>query len=145
METAGPATWAERYKCMQLLQIRANEIFKYPLVSIKVMFLLAAIRCVYGMVKMEGLFRIFNFNAATTLLIFLAVAFKALGAVYKKSVEELFQHRRVLNNKWFRRFGRSCRPLKLEIGGLYFVDSPMSLTMGSFVIQNVANLLTFEA
>lgn len=90
---------------------------------------------------MDGLIRVLNVNAAMTCLAFLAIAFKALGEVYERSIQVLLQQRVVTGSKWFRRFHRSCSALKFQVAGLYFVDSPMSLTMGSFVIQNVANML----
>ena len=133
--------WAGRYRCLQLLQNRANEVFKVPLAAIKILFLLSAIHHIYGVVKMDGLIRVLNLKAATTCLVFLAVAFKALAEVYERSVKALLQQRRRMADKWFRRFHRSCAALKFEVAGMYFVDSPMCLTMGSFVIINVANML----
>ena len=145
MKTAGTAKWARRYRYLQLLQTKANEIFGYPLASIKVLFLLGAIRLIYGVVKLNGYIRICNLNAAVGYLIFLTVAFKALGEVYERSVKELLQHGEMMSDKWFRRLRRSCPPLKFQVAGMYFVDSPMSLAMGSFVIQNVANMLILGA
>ena len=72
-----------------------------------------------------------NLNYAIGLVVFLGVTFKALGKMYDTSEEVL----------WFRRFHRSCPPLKIQVAGMYFVDLPMTLTMGSFVIENVANIL----
>ena len=141
MTTAGPMQFAETYRCLQLLQKRANDVLKLPLATIKVLFLLGTIRCTYGVVKTSGLVRMFNLNAAIGFDVFLAVTFKALGEVYEKSKDVLIRERKMLNDKWFRRFHRSFWPLKFEVGGLYFVDPLMSLTMGSFVVLNVTNLL----
>ena len=141
MEMEGPSQWARRYRCLQVLQGKTNEVAKFPLASLKILFLLGVIRCVYGVMKMNGYVRVINFNCAAGFLVFLAVTFKALGEIYEKSEEALARQKKVRKNKWFRRFHRSCLPLKIQVAGIYFIDSPMSLTMFSFIIQNVANML----
>ena len=136
-----PLQWARRYRCMQLLQQKANEMFRHSFAALKVLFLLATIRCLYGLVRMNGFMRVLTGNSALGYVVFLVVFFKALGGVLDQSEKLLLKRRNNINNKWFKRFHRSCWPLKFEIAGLYFVDPPMSLTMGSFVIQNVVNML----
>ena len=128
-----------------LLQEKANEMIKYPLAILQAVVLLLTIRCIYGFVTMDGYMRVFSLNCAIGYVISLAVGFKAFGQVYEKSEEVLSHKRTQLGGKWFRRFHRSCRPLKIQVAGLYFVDPPMCLTMGSFVIQNVANMLVLKS
>ena len=82
-----------------------------------------------------------NLYYAIGLVVFLGVTFKALGKIYDTSEQALYRNRKQLDEKWFRRFHRSCPPLKIQVAGMYFVDLPMTLTMGSFVIENVANML----
>ena len=133
---------AKKYRTLQILQSRANGTFRYPLAAVKVLFLLATIRCIYGVVKMEGPLRIASLNGAIGYLVYLTVAFRALGKVYGKSEEVLVKQKSLTGeDKCFRRFIRSCRPLRFEIAHLYFVDPPMTLTMNSFVLENVANML----
>ena len=115
------------------------------LASTKVLLLLAGIRCIYGAVKMEGELRMLNLNCSILCVSFLGGLFRALGQVYEKSGEVLLLHSTGNGDKWLRRFHRSCRPLRVEIAGLYFVDPAMSLTMGSFVAENVGNLLILAA
>ena len=93
---------------------------------------------------MNGYIRIFNLNVAIGYVVSLAVLFRALGEVYDKSGKVLLQRKNMLHDKWFRVFLRSCRPLKFVVAGLYFVEPPVSLTMGSFVLQNLANLLILK-
>ena len=94
-----------------------------------------------GVVKTDGYIRIFNLNTTIGTVIFLSVFFQALGKVYEESTEVLAERKYLVNDKWIRRFHRSCRPLNIQVPGMYFVDLQMSLTMGSFVIQNVVNML----
>ena len=91
--------------------------------------------------KTNGYIRAFCLNNAVAIVVFLTVTFKALGQVYEESLEVLCQKRSQLVDKCFRRFHRSCRPLKIQVAGMYFADLGMCLTMGSFVIENVANIL----
>ena len=141
----GPSKWARRYRCLQVLQKGTNETVKFPLAALKTLYLLGVIRCIYGVIKMDGFIRVINFNCAVGFLVFLTVAFKALGEIYEKSEEALAQQKKMLKNRWFRRFHRSCWPLKMQVAGMYFIDSPMSLTMYSFIIINVANMLILGA
>ena len=137
---------ANKYRSLQILQSRANRTFRYPLAAVKVLFLLLMIRFIYAMVKMDGPVQILNLNNTIGNLVFLVVAFRALGQVYAKSVDVFLQQKHLVGgNKWFRRFLRSCWPLRFEIANLYFVDPPMSLTMGSFILENVANMLMLGA
>ena len=135
-----------KYRTLQILQSRANGRFRYMLAAVKVLFLLLAIRCIYGAVKMRGILQILNLNSIAGLLVFLTFTFWALGQVFAKSQSALMTQKSVRGgDKWFRRFLQSCRPLRFEIAHLYFVDPLMSLTMGSFVLENVANLLILAA
>ena len=118
---------------------------KYPLAIVKTVALLVTIRFIYGFVKMDGYMRVFCLNCAIGYTISLAIGFKALGQLYEESQKMLCHKRKQRGNKWFRRFHKSCRPLKIRVAGLYFVDPPMALTMGSFVIQNVANMLVLKS
>ena len=141
-----PYELGKKYRTLQILQSRANGTYRYALATAKVLFLLATIRCIYGVVKMDGLLQIFNFNCAIGCLIFLIFTFRELGELFATSENTLMTQKRVMGrDKWVRRFLRSSRPLRFEIAHLYFVDPPMSLTMGSFVVQNVANLLMLAA
>ena len=83
--------WAMRYRCMQLLQREANVMFKHPYAAAKVLFLLAAIRCLYGLVRMNGYMRVLNGNSALCYVVFLVVFFEALGAVFDLSEKVLLQ------------------------------------------------------
>ena len=145
MVTLRAHQWAVRYRCLQLLQKNSNDTLKYILAALKILFLLGTIRCIYGIIKMNGYLRVFNLSVAAGYVGFLIVFFKALGEVYDKSEKVLLKQRSMPHDKWFRRFLLSCKPLKFEVAGLYFVDPPMSLTMGSFVIQNVANMLILKS
>ena len=94
-----------------------------------------------SVVKTNGYIRAYSLNCAVSIIVFLIITFKALGLVFEESQKMLSKKRNQLGDKWFRRFHRSCRPLKIQVGGIYFVDLGMCLTMGSFVIENVANIL----
>ena len=95
--------------------------------------------------KTERELRLFNLNVVFLGITFLAVLFKTYGKVFEKSERVLLDRKVALGDKWFRRFHRSCRPLTFEIGGLYFVDPGLSLTVGSFVAQSVAGMLILGA
>ena len=142
MTRLGPVQLAKRYRCLQILQLRANDTIRYPLAALQILFMSITIRAIYGMVKFEGELRFVHLNNTYGNVIFLIVLFKALGQVYENSTNLLLKEKGILGRaKWFRKFHRSCWPLKFEMAGLYFVDPGMSLTMGSFVVQNVVNMI----
>ena len=133
--------FTETYRCLQFLEQQLNAVFKYPLAAFKSIHILAVIRCMCTVAKTNGYIRAFSLKNAIAIVVFLTVTFKALGQVYEESQEVLRQKRSLLGDKWFRRFHRSCRPLKIQVGGMYFAELGMCLTMRSFVIENVANIL----
>ena len=90
MESAGPSKWARRYRCLQVLQKGQNEVVKFPLATLKILFLLGVIRCIYGVVKMRGFIQVVNFNCTVGFLVFLVVAFKALR--WGKFMKNLRKH-----------------------------------------------------
>ena len=117
---------------------------------IKALFVSVIIRCIYGVVKNnEGVIRLFNLNISVLGVGFLAVLFRAYGQVWEASRKTLERRKFVLQQrqdaKWFKAFHRSCQPLRFEIGGLYYADPGMSLTLALFASQNVANLLILGA
>ena len=65
-----------RYRCLQLLQVRANGIFKLTLATIKVLFMSGLIRSLYGIARTEGELRLLNLNVAFLTTAYLAVLFK---------------------------------------------------------------------
>ena len=82
------------------------------------------------------------YDWVTGFVVFLAGAFRALGQVFAESGDALMTQKQAAGgDKWLRQFLRSCRPLRFEIAHLYVVDPPLLLTMGSFVVENLANLL----
>ena len=95
---------------------------------------------------MEGLLQVMNVNGAVGFLVFLIFTFRALGQVFAESGSVLMTQKSFAGGeKWLRRFLRSCRPLRFEIAHLYFVDPPMTLTMGDFVLQSLGNLLMVDS
>lgn len=139
--------WARNFRCLQLLQSRANETCSRMIGAVKVLFVSVLIRSIYGAIKMEGITRLLSLSAAMFSIGFLGVLFKVYGQVWAGSRAVLMARRKGIprEEKWFRAFHRSCQPLKFDIAGLYFVDPGMSLTLGSFVVQNMANLLILGA
>ena len=95
---------------------------------------------------MEGPLQIVCLQSPIGSVVFLSGTFWALGQVYDMSGDVLYEQKCLTeNSKWFGQFHRSCRQLRFEVAGLYFVDPTMSLTIGSFVLENVANMLMLRA
>ena len=76
--------------------------------------------------------------------LYLQLAFRALGNIHETSTEALNAARGMNRDPWFRRFMRSCKPLKVDVAGLYYVDRGMPLTLAAIILESTVNLLIAE-
>ena len=67
--------------------------------------------------------------------------FKAMSAVNNESLSVLAEFKNKRGDAWFRRFERSCRDLRVEIGNMYYADRGMNLTMYTFIVEQSVNIL----
>ena len=102
------------------------------------------IRSIYGALKGEGLVRVLQGVVGFCAWLYLQLAFRALGSIHETSDQALRMGRRMNGNSWFRRFLRSCKPLKVTVGGLYYVDRGMPLTLAAIILESTVNLLIAE-
>ena len=72
---------------------------------------------------------------------YLRGTFKTLGRVYDTSMEAMTSWRDHGEDRWFRRFQRSCRSLRVDMAGLYYVDTNMITTMFSIIVDSAVSLL----
>ena len=67
---------------------------------------------------------------------------KSSGVVFEESWEGLQCWRRVEHkSKWFVRYLRSCRPLRIRFGSFFYADWGLLLTVVSTILTETANLV----
>ena len=71
---------------------------------------------------------------------------KASGNVYEESRKSLECWRKMDHkSKWFAKYSRSCRPLRIRFGRFFYADKTLLLTVVSTILTETANLvLTFS-
>ena len=126
---------------MQLLQGKQDDALEWIMCAHKVMMTFQTIRSLaialthldYG-----GSLVIVIFMGLTT-WIFLHFEFKLLGRVYEESTDCLKKWQGARQApRWFRRtFMRSCWRLKISVGGMYYADRSMGLTLNGEIFKAV--------
>ena len=137
--TTGSVAW--QYRTLQLLQSRFNDAYSAPLAITKALSLLTILRTIHGTITKEGVFQIHQLFCSLTHLGNVSVMFKAMSQVNEESRLVLTAFKSKRNDAWFRRFQRSCRDLRVEIGGMYYADRGMNLTMYTFIVEQSVNIL----
>ena len=132
------------YHALEILRVKHGAALGPPIAAHKIPFALVIIRGIYGALKGEGLVRILQGVVGGSAWLYLHLAFRALGSIHDTSDEALRVSRRMNGNSWFRRFLRSCKPLKVSVGGLYYVDKGMPLTLAGIILESTVNLLIAE-
>ena len=71
--------------------------------------------------------------------IYLHCAFQLFGSIYEESSECLQEWKGAQRApRWFRTtFIRSCWPLKIYVGGMYYADRQMSLTLNIEILSKI--------
>ena len=134
----------KRYRCLQLLQSRANTTFSLLVATHQALFVLATIRNIYGALNAGGYASVIHLCSSLGAITYLFVAFKTLGRVHVKSQAVLMTWRNSRQDEYARRVSRSLRPLRFEVWTLYYVDPGMVLTMGMFIIEKTVSLLLVQ-
>ena len=120
----------DKYRCLQLLQARANTTFSITLAAHQGLLVLNIILNIYGALRVGGYGSIVHFCSGLAATVYLFVEFQALGRVHVKSQTVLNAWQNSRKDAYVRQVSHSFRPLRFQIGKLYFVDPGMVLTMG---------------
>ena len=141
-ETSSSAThkFAKTYRSLQALHIKFELSFGALVAAHKIIFILMIIRSMYGAFAGTGEVRILQAIVGTRTWFYLQTAFKLIGGVHQTCTDMLLAWRRV-RDPWFTRFLKSCRVVKVEIAGLYYVDKKLSLTLAAIILENIVNML----
>ena len=133
---------ASVYRRQQILQALANDVFVLSVPGHQVLFVLLCFRATAGALMMTGAVKVRMLIGAISNWIYLCGTFRTLAKVYDTSTGAVGSWKDQGQEKWFRKFQRSCgRSLRVEMGGLYHVDTHMIATMFSIIIDGTVSLL----
>ncbi|CAG7731503.1 unnamed protein product, partial [Allacma fusca] len=65
-----------------------------------------------------------------------------MGELFETTMDVLYSWKAMKQNRWFRSFFKSCKPIRVNIGqGLCFADRGIKLTVLEIITTNVSSLL----
>ena len=95
-----------------------------------------------GSVRTEGTSAVRAFLVTILCFAVLTIVWKGLGTVNENSVEVLAKWKKKERlPPHVRKFIRSTRPIRVEIGGYFYADRCMVLTLLDIITQNKLNVL----
>ena len=129
-------------RTLQVLQSNYNDVMRWCLWAVEVILTTMVVFGVCGSVWTEGAGAIRIFLVAMLSFYVLVTVWKGLGDVYQNSVEVLATwSQQEGNSLLLRKFIRSTRPVRVEIGSYFYADRSMVLTLLDIITQNTFSLL----
>ena len=129
------------YRKLQVVQIMATDAVSIVLQVQQFLCIILIMRSLYGALVVDGPERGRMIVGIIAHFGFLRGVFKAVAEVYGNSDQVLASWSIHGRDKWFKRFRMSCRALKIDIAGLYYVDHSLMLTMCAIILDGTVNLL----
>ena len=127
-------------RTLQVLQCNYNDLMRWYLCTLEVFVITSAVFGICGSVWAEGAVAVRIFLVAMLCLYVLVTVWKGLGDVYENSVEVLARWR-YHHGVHFRKFLRSTRPVRVEIGSYFYADRTLVLTLLNIIAVNTFNVL----
>ena len=143
--------WLVLYQRLRVLVLEYNHRYGLVLVSTKTCFISFAMFGAYGAFRTEGVLAIFLFSVGVFGVCFLILYIILLGEVHDRSKDFLSMARQnVCWNKgpgdkdsvlWLRKYLRSLREMRVEVGSAYFIDKAIVLTTFKILFDSMINFL----
>ena len=129
-------------RTLQVLQSNYNDLMRWVLWTGEVILITIVVFGLCGSVWAEGVRAVRIFLVAIFSLGLLTTFWKGLGAVYENSGEVLikWKHKERIPLH-VRKFLRSTRQVRVEIGGYFYADGTMVLTLLDIITSNTFNVL----
>ena len=124
-------------RILQVLQSNYNDLMRWYLWAVEVILITVIVFGICGSVWAEGAVAVRLFLGAMLSLYILMTLWKGLGSVYENSAEVLATWRHQDGKSLhFRKFFRSTRPVRVEIGSYFYADRSMVLTLLNIITAN---------
>ena len=118
------------------------SVCEYFLTCHSLVFAVIAIRALYGALTSHVDAKIFLLFLGSGTWIYLEGLYTFLSQVHQASYLALKGwHEPGRGGPGFKFFLRSCRPFKVEIAGLFYVDRGMPLNMATIILDRIVNML----
>ena len=133
--------YAHQHLALNVLQENFSQLYSSYLLMIEVWVIYTSVLNLYLAVEWHS---IRSLILATGVALGCCWAVREFAEVYETSEGMLNTWRRsehVHGNIWFRKFLRSCKPARIPLGSLFYIDKGFILTVLSIIIDNSANLI----
>ena len=130
------------HRTLEVLQCNMNDLVRWLMWAEEVILITTVVFGLCGSVWAEGFRSIRLFIVAAFALSFLVTIWTGLGALYESSVEVLTVWKAQTGLPLdARKFLRSTRPIRVEIGSYFYADRPLVLTLLGVITENTFNVL----
>ncbi|CAG7784816.1 unnamed protein product [Allacma fusca] len=137
-----PMDFVQTYNALQILNAKAMYLNSGLVLPVNQwVYLFVASYCIYGAVKLEGLFAAVMVVSAFIMLYYLAVVFTIFAKIHSISEELLHSWRKEQQNSFIRKTLTSFKPISIWIGSYYYCDQPMVLSMFQSILEGAVDLL----
>ena len=141
-DTMTPERFCKEKRTLQVLQSNYNKLAGWITWAAEVLLIIMIVSGLCGSVWSEGFPALKMFLVAFMSLVFVTSFWRALGTVYEESREVLaiWRHKEGLPLR-VRKFLRSTRPVRVEIGTDFYADRSLVLTLLDIITTNTFNVL----
>ncbi|CAG7724356.1 unnamed protein product, partial [Allacma fusca] len=126
------------YMKLTILTTVFNMMFSRWLMILEVMIIIAIVVHLFLSIVIGQLRVLILAMFGILIIVFL---FSSCGDVNELATKTLNAWKLLLYQREFRKFHRSCRPWRISLGGFYFVDKALVLTILSIISQQTWNLI----
>jgi len=140
-ETIGQFRFSNAMRKLQMLQCFCNEMWGTTNVLYEVCCIGGSILGFHGSVRLPGSRAVQQFVVAIFFASTLLHLWTDMGDIFKsaKSVQQSWKEK--VEDPWFKRFLRSTRVVRMNVGAFFYADRSIRLTILGMISQNTVSLL----
>ncbi|CAG7656222.1 unnamed protein product [Allacma fusca] len=135
-------SFGKYFRQMEVLNVVSNKLWSTANAILEISMLLGIICACYGTVRLDAARATQQGMIVILLTGTVIVLWGIMGELFETSMDVLYSWKAMKQNRWFRRFFKSCKPIRVNIGqGLFFADRGIKLTLLEIITTNVSSLL----
>ena len=141
-ERMSPGRFRREHRTLELLQCNVNNVFRWLAWEIEVVLVTTVVFGLCGSVWSEGFRSLRMFIMSSFTLSFLVIIWTGMGTLYESSVEVLGLWKAQTDlPPHIRKFLRSTKPIRVEIGSYFYADGPLVFTLLGIITENTLSVL----
>ena len=136
--------YTRQHRALDVLQANFAQLYPTYMLGIEVFIVSTVVLNLYMAVE---------FHAVRPLILAVGCAgafcwgygvFSSVHETSKSIMEAWSRSEHVQRSIWFRKFLRSCKPIRIPVGSLFYIDRGLVLTVMSIMVQSAASLILAE-